>query len=257
MAAPVVQTVTITTDDGEMSAALAAPAGGDPAPGVVVVHDALGMTTDLRHQVEWLAGAGFVAVAPDLYHWGGRLRCVVATMRAIASGEGRAFADLAATRDWLADRDDCTGRIGVIGFCLGGGFALLLATVPGYDAASVNYGPLMDDPADLARACPIVASYGGRDRSMGDTPERLEAVLSANGIDHDVEVYPDAGHGFMNDHASGELPLWARIPGRWSNTAYHEPSAVDARRRVEEFFGRHLVGVPPANGSPTDGSAPT
>jgi carboxymethylenebutenolidase len=232
--------VGIDTANGILQGWLAKPDADEPRPGVLIVHDALGMTSDLRRQAEWLADAGFVTLAPDLYHWSGRLRCVVSTLRDIARGHGRAFDDIAVARDWLAARDDCTGRIGVIGYCLGGGFALLLATMGDYDAASVNYGAMMGDTAALADACPLVGSYGGRDRSMDDTPEKLEAALTAHGIPHDVKTYPDAGHGFLNDHDPDEMPAWARIPGRFSNTAFHEASAIDARRRIEAFFHAHL-----------------
>lgn len=77
---------------------VAAPEGDGPWPGVVVVHDALGMTSDLRRQADWLASEGFLAAAPDLYHRGGRMRCMFATMRAAVRGEGDAFGDLDATR---------------------------------------------------------------------------------------------------------------------------------------------------------------
>ena len=233
--------VTIDTDRGAMPAELAEPTDVGPVPGVLVIHDALGMTTDLRRQAQWLAGAGFLALAPDLFHWGGRIRCVAAAMAAASRGHGRTFDDLARARDWLAARDDCTGEVGVIGFCMGGGFALLLSTLPDYTVASVNYGALFGDPDHLARACPIVASFGGRDRSMNDTPQQLESLLSAHGIPHDIKTYPDAGHGFLNDHPRDEVPVWARVAGRWANTDFNEPAAIDARRRIEDFFHEHTA----------------
>ncbi len=86
-----------------------------------------------------------------------------------------------------------------------------------------------------------MASYGAKDRSLSDVPTRLEEILTAHGIDHDVHVYPGAGHGFLNDHAPGETPLWATLAGRFANTASHEPSAKAARQRILSFFDAHLA----------------
>lgn len=66
----------------------------------------LGMTTDLRHQADWLAGADFLALAPNLYHWGSRMRCLFTTLKAVTTKRGRTFEDLEAAHDWVTDRDD-------------------------------------------------------------------------------------------------------------------------------------------------------
>lgn len=214
---------------------VAIPEGPGPWPGVVVICDGLGMTTDLKRQADWLAREGFLAAVPDLYYWGGRIRCMFSAMRQLSAGEGDVFADFEGVRRWLTEHDRCTGAIGVIGFCLAGGFALLLAAGGNYAASSVNYGALPDEAmTQLANACPVVGSYGGKDRTLREAPDELERVLAAHDVAHDIKVYPEAGNPFLNDHSFAEMPLWALVSGKYAAAGYHEPpprTHVDASLR--------------------------
>lgn len=204
---------------------------------MVVIQDSLGLSDDIRAQADRLAAAGYLAFAPDLYSGRG-IRCVLATLQASRCGNGAAYDDIDAARRWLTQRQDCTGSVGIIGFCMGGGFALLCAPRFNFAAASVNYGEVPKDAAQrLEGACPIVASYGRRDRTMVGRAQRLEAVLEELGVEHDVKEYPDAGHSFLNRINVG--PVFAPLV-HIAGFDYHHPSAEDAWRRILDFFDAHL-----------------
>jgi carboxymethylenebutenolidase len=222
---------------GDTVAYLAVPFGSPgPWPGVVVIHEAFGLNADIRGHTDRLAALGYLSLAPDLNGGKSWLRCIRGMFRQLRAGSGPAFDVLDACRGWLAEREDCTGKTGVIGFCMGGGFALLCAPRGEYAAAAVNYGEV---PADaetvLAGSCPVVASYGGRDPMGTAHPERLDAALTALDVPHDVKVYPEAGHSFMSPKPAPMAPLTAL-----ARLKYDKEAAEDAWQRIFAFFGTYL-----------------
>ena len=220
----------------ELKGYVAVPRGDGPFPGVVVIMDALGLSDDIRVQADLLAAAGYLAFAPDLYSGRG-LRCVMATVRASRSGQGETYEDIEAARRWLDAREDCDGKIGIIGFCMGGGFALLCAPRYDFQVASVNYGEVPDDAAErLAGACPIVAGYGRRDKGMPGRAARLDAALTSLNVSHDVKEYPDAGHSYMNRISTGPFGPLVKYLG----FNYEHDATEDSWSRILDFFERYL-----------------
>jgi carboxymethylenebutenolidase len=227
---------------GSAQGYLAAPANGSaepgPWPGVVVIHEAFGLNADIRQKSDQFAARGYLALAPDLFDGRSWIRCVLGAFRQIQARSGPAFTALEAARSFLGARADCTGRTGVIGFCMGGAFAVLCAPREGFAAASVNYGVVPRDAQNVLRGtCPIVASYGARDQMGSKPPERLERALTALQVPHDVKVYPGSGHRFLSE-ASGSGAVLARF----ARMSYQETDADDAWRRIFAFFGEHLAG---------------
>ncbi|MGL5816515.1 MAG: dienelactone hydrolase family protein [Phycicoccus sp.] len=225
---------------GDLQAHLAVPPGDGPWPGLVLVHEAFGLDEVMVRSAERLAALGYLVLAPDLFSRGRRIACLGTTFAALRRGSGPAFDDLEAAREQLVADPRCSGRVGVIGFCMGGGFALLLAGRPGWRASSVNYGMVPRDLTFVEDACPVVASYGGRDRALRGSAERLRTALRANGIPHDVAEYPAAGHSFLND--ADNTPWWLARVSRLVTRAGPEPeSAHDAWRRIDTFLRHHLA----------------
>jgi carboxymethylenebutenolidase len=232
----------VSTEDGSMlRAELFSPAGEGPHPGVVVLHESFGLNDDMRRIARRFADAGYAALAPDLYSHGSRIVCLSRVMVDMLRGSvAREISDIRAARDALAARPEVDSeRIAVAGFCQGGGFALIAGTQPGFSAAAVNYGEVPAERSRLDGVCPVVASYGGKDRVFGGkTAARLERHLAALGVPHDVKTYDEAGHSFFSQ-VDGWQGWLARVPTPMA-VGHNEAAARDGWERMLSFFDEHV-----------------
>lgn len=228
------------TPGGPIDALLTIPDGDGPWPAIVVVHDAIGYGPDNAAISARIAAAGFIAITPDLYSRGGRARCITRVFRELLSKRGRALDDILAARDHVLAMPECTGAVGIAGFCMGGQFALVLSP-KGFGASAPFYGTPLPRHLDetLNGACPIVASFGRRDPLGVGAADRLRKVVEDKAIRADIKAYAEAGHSFANQLPGQPL---LRITG----FGYHEGAANDAWRRVFSFFGEHLAATPQA-----------
>jgi len=219
---------------GELPAYAAVPAGARRA--VVVIHEILGRQPEIDRVVERFAAAGYAAVEPDLFAAGLRPLCIQRVIRSCATGTGTPVDQVLAVRRWLCARADLVPeRVGIIGFCLGGGFALAVGR--GWGAVSCNYGA--PPPVERMRGiAPVIACYGGRDRAFARLAPPLDRMLSELGVEHEVHVYPTAGHSFLTD---GYHPFQAWLTRPILDLRHDPVAAEDAWRRIFGFFDRHLA----------------
>ena len=217
---------------------LAMPSEAGPWAGVVVLHQAFGLDDDIRRITDRLAGLGYLAVAPDLLAQGG-FRCLARLFLDVQRGKGDSVETVQDVVDWISGRSDCNGRVGVIGFCVGGGLAFLIGLTGTVDAVAPNYGKA-PKAERLARSCPVIASYGRKDRWFAREADVAEKGLTSAGVDHDVKVYDDAGHGFMNQIEGHRLMKTLTRPVL--TVDYHRDAAEHTWTRIETFFARYLSG---------------
>ena len=236
---------------GRVSAYLTRPAepgpNGPPWPGMVLIHELFGLDDNARALADRLADLGYVVVVPDLFP-GGRARCLVRTFRASLAGTGPVFEDIEAARSYAAALADCTGRMGIIGFCMGGGFAMVAAR-SGFEACLPFYGALPVSPAPRLAGCEarIEPSFGMADRLIprGSAYQvaRTDAALTAAGIEHAIRTYPGAGHSFMSEPSvqapANAVEAWFR---RVLGVGPDPEAAELAWAHIEAFLADRLVG---------------
>jgi carboxymethylenebutenolidase len=224
--------ITIPAGDGAPSLPAFAILPEGATRGAVVIHEIFGRRPEIDRVVERLAAAGYAAVAPDLFH-GGRFACLRDVFLAMKTGDGVCVRQGRNARAWLCKEAGIEpSRVGLIGFCFGGGYALLAGA--GWGAVSANYGTVPSATA-MRGIGPVIGCYGARDRAMKKAPDQLRARLAEVGQD-DSEVHVfDAGHSFLTD---GE-PHWLgkRLP---LGLGDYPDAREDGWRRILGFFERHL-----------------
>jgi carboxymethylenebutenolidase len=231
------QDVTYVCPDGfPMRAYLCRPQPGAALPGIVLVYEAFGLNHEMKRLADEVAAAGYAVMIPDLLSRGNWLGCIRRLMKDMSRETGRGIDDLLAARAWLGQQTFVNEqRMGIIGFCLGAGFAMVLAKAGLFQVAAPFYGPT---PRSMEGSCPVVASFGSRDRVMTRSAPRLRSELERLGVPHDVKIYPDAGHGFMNQAPNAVIGLLGRISPM--HAGFSGGAARDAMGRLHRFLAGHL-----------------
>ena len=235
---------TITLADGEpMRALLTLPEGEAPAAGwplILAIHDAFGFSDDIRRIARRFAQSGYAALAPAVYDGAGApVLCVVRTFRDLQARKGAAFERIEAARVHAAALPEIDGtRMGITGFCMGGGFAIFFAARGGLQVCAPYYGDTPGSVNQLRNVCPVVAGFGALDARFAAQGERLARHLSDLDVPHDVKIYPEVGHSYMNDFGDGVMAsIMRRTP---MHAGYDHAASEDSWRRMVDFFGQHL-----------------
>ena len=223
------KSVTYASGDETVQGVLYTPAGKGPFPALVVIHEYWGLNDWVKEQASKLADQGYVSLAVDLYR--GKVATTPDMAHELMRGvpEDLAKRDLHAAVKFLKSQPNVKkDRIGAIGWCMGGGYALDVALQePDLAALVINYGHLATDPEALKKInAPILGIFGGRDRGITpDDVHKFEQQLKQLGKKVEVKIYDDAGHAFENSN---------------NKDGYRAADAADAWKRTVEFLAMTL-----------------
>lgn len=211
---------------------LTRPKSDGARPAVVVIHPWSGIDEHTRDVARRFAKAGYVALAPDLISRQGGTSSYATREAAIAAGRkltsDMITQDLTATTSYLKTQNFVRpAKIGVIGFCWGGGKALMFATRSKDVAASVVYYGENPDPLDDVKniSAPVLGHYGGDDPRITSAVPKLEEAMKQFGKSFDYKIYPGAPHSFNSDD---------------NPRSYREEAAKEAWAKTLDFFKKHL-----------------
>jgi carboxymethylenebutenolidase len=221
--------VTYKSGDENVTGMLYQPAGKGPFSAIVVIHEYWGLNDWVKQQASKLADQGYVTLAVDLYR--GRVATTPDEAHELMRGvpNDRATKDLLAASSYLRSQKNVKpDKVGAIGWCMGGGYALDLAIHdPKLAAAVINYGHLASEPDTLKKInAPILGLFGGKDRGIPvQDVQKFAAELKKQGKTVDITVYPEAGHAFENPN---------------NQQGYRADDAANAWDRTVKFFAQYL-----------------
>lgn len=217
-----------SSEGGKLSAYQVIPSGSKQLPGLIVIHEIFGLNENIRQIAERFAREGYAVLAVDLFSGGNKVICMLQVMYGmlIKPLKNSVMNDLESSLAYLRGIPEVDpARTGVVGFCMGGTYALQLACVDDHlNAASVFYGQNPRPLEAVARACPILGSYPEKDFTAR-AARQLEPALEKYSVPHDIKIYPDARHSFFNDQGS----------------AFNPDAAADAWKRMLNFFEGYLA----------------
>ncbi|HEX9036652.1 MAG TPA: dienelactone hydrolase family protein [Ktedonobacterales bacterium] len=205
----------------------ARPDSAGPFPGVVVIHEAFGLNQNIRDVTRRFAGAGYAALAVDLFAGRNPAVCMARFIGQMLSGstDNSSIDEFKAALDWLGARPEVSGsRLGAVGFCMGGTFAIAWACSDQRLQVIAPFYARNPRPLEATRRmCPVVGSYPDRDFTT-EPGRKLDAELTTASIPHDIKIYPNTKHSFFNDRG-----------------ATHDPAAsADAWQRIMTYFSERL-----------------
>jgi carboxymethylenebutenolidase len=221
------QTREIATSELRGGGYLAVPDGNSPHPGVVVIHEAFGLNDHIKDVTRRLADAGYATLAVDLFTGRNRAVCMARYMAGAVGGSVNRYGveDLKSALTLLATMTNVDPlRLGAVGFCLGGGFAIAWACTDTRLKAIAPFYGANPRPLDVTRRlCPVVGSYPEKDFTAR-SGRALDRALTGFQIQHDIKVYPGTRHSFFND----------------TRPSFDREAANDSWSRLLNFFEEQL-----------------
>jgi carboxymethylenebutenolidase len=218
---------TFQSESRQLEGYLARPEGGGPFPGIVIIHEAYGLNENIKDITRRFADQGYVALAVDLFAGRNRAICMFRFMGNLLlnSLQNTTIEDLKASLTFLSEQPGVdNARLGAVGYCMGGSFAIAWACTDDRLKAIAPYYAMNPRPLEaVARLCPVVGSYPDNDFTTKQG-QKLDVELERYQIPHDIKIYTGTKHSFFND----------------TSRNYNEAAAQDSWERVMAFFKEHL-----------------